>query len=195
MQVPLRIVLKGVREPAKIRSIIEKAASGLEKFHGRVTSCRVAVTNPDSRHAQGGLYDVHVVLRVPGHKDIAISQRAGDDPECEHVRVALRRAFAQARRRLQDLARQMRGDVKIHEDPKTPGRVVKLFARSGYGIIEAADGQEFYFHRNSVLNGGFKNLRVGATVRFVESEGDKGPQASTVTPARATRLLQRPRQI
>ena len=92
MQVPLRIVLKGVREPAKIRSIIEKAASGLEKFHRRVTACRVAVTNPDSRHAQGGLYDVHVVLRVPGHKDIAISQRAGDDPECEHVRVALRRA-------------------------------------------------------------------------------------------------------
>jgi cold shock CspA family protein len=191
MQVPLRIVVKGLPEPARIRGRIEEAATLLEKFHGRVTACRVAVTNPDSRHSRGGLYDVRVVLRVPGHKDVAISQRVGDDPKCEHIGVALRKAFAQARRRLQDVSRKMRGDIKVHADPKTAGRVVKLFARSGYGIIESADGQEFYFHRNSVLNGGFSTLKIGTTVQFVEREGEKGPQASTVTPTRATRMVKR----
>jgi cold shock CspA family protein len=33
-----------------------------------------------------------------------------------------------------------------------------------------------------VLNNGFDSLAVGDEVRFVEAEGDKGPQASTVRP-------------
>ena len=38
-----------------------------------------------------------------------------------------------------------------------------------------------YFHRNSVLHGGFERLRIGSKVRFIEEPGEKGPQASTVT--------------
>ena len=41
-------------------------------------------------------------------------------------------------------------------------------------------GYEVYFHRNSVLDGAFRRLTVGARVTFVEEVGDKGPQASTV---------------
>ena len=182
MQVPLRFVLDGVERPEEVRALVREAASVLERFHGRITSCRVAVSNPDTRHRKGGLYDVHVLLRVPGQGDIAISRRAGDQREHEHLPVSLRTAFALARRRLQDRARTMRGDVKAHDAPQSSGRVAKLFARSGYGIIEDADEREIYFHRNSVLNGGFRDLKIGTSVRFVESEGEKGPQASTVAP-------------
>ena len=48
------------------------------------------------------------------------------------------------------------------------------------GFIEAADGGEIYFHRNAVLDGAFDRLVVGSEVVFVEEEGDKGAQASTV---------------
>jgi cold shock CspA family protein len=85
----------------------------------------------------------------------------------------------------------MRGDVKVHEHPHAAGRVTKLFSRSGYGIIEDAEGREVYFHRNSVLNGGFRRLEVGTPVRFVECSGDKGPQASTVIPEPARRTSRR----
>ena len=44
----------------------------------------------------------------------------------------------------------------------------------------SADGLEIYFHRNSVLNGGFAKLEPGMKVSFVEEQGEKGPQASTV---------------
>jgi cold shock CspA family protein len=40
--------------------------------------------------------------------------------------------------------------------------------------------RRIYFHRNSVIDGGFDRLAVGAHVAFTEEEGDKGPQASTV---------------
>ncbi len=180
MQVPMRIVVKNVPRPDEARALAREAASVLERFHSRITACRVSITNPESRHAKGGLYDVHVVLRVPAHDEIVVSRQAGDQPEREHLRVSLKKAFALARRRLQDVAREMRGDVKSHAVPQSSGRVQKLFARSGYGIIEDQDGREIYFHRNSVLNGGFAKLKAGTRVRFVETEGEKGPQASTV---------------
>jgi hypothetical protein len=124
MQVPVQIVLKGVAQPAAVREEVVKAASELERFHGRVTACRVSVTNPDTRHRTGGLFDVHVVLSVPGHADIVISRRAEDQPEREHIGVSLRKAFAQARRRLQDTAREMRGDVKTSRARTRAARAV-----------------------------------------------------------------------
>ena len=49
-----------------------------------------------------------------------------------------------------------------------------------YGLIHTSDGREVYFHRNSVLNGGFDQLELGTPVRFAEEMGEEGPQASTV---------------
>lgn len=126
MQVPVQIVLKGVAQPAAVREEVVRAAGALERFHGRVTACRVSVTNPDTRHRTGGLFDVHVVLSVPGHADIVISRRAEDQKEREHVSVSLRKAFAQARRRLQDTAREMRGEVKTSRARTRAPRAVEV---------------------------------------------------------------------
>jgi cold shock CspA family protein len=50
----------------------------------------------------------------------------------------------------------------------------------GYGFLATEDGREFYFNKQSVLNRGFARLQVGTGVTFVEEQGEKGPQASTV---------------
>jgi len=71
--------------------------------------------------------------------------------------------------------------VKAHATPPH-GRVIRLFPDQGYGFIAAPDGRELYFHRNSVLSGGFEKLEVGSEVSYAEEEGEKGPQASTVKP-------------
>ena len=112
MEVPVHVVLKDVVRPAAVREEVLKAAETLSRYHKRITTCRVAVTNPDARHRSGGLFDVHVVVEVPGHADIVVSRRAEDQKEREHLAVSLRKAFAQSRRLLQDVAREMRGDVK-----------------------------------------------------------------------------------
>ena len=56
--------------------------------------------------------------------------------------------------------------------------------RDGGFILTTASGDEIYFHRNSVTDGSFDALEIGAEVRFVaqQSESAQGPQASTVTP-------------
>jgi cold shock CspA family protein len=48
--------------------------------------------------------------------------------------------------------------------------------------LETADRREIYFHRSSVLDGGFDRLKIGVEVRFAEELGEEGPQASTVQP-------------
>ena len=116
---------------------------------------------------------------MPVHKDILVTKTHGDAAEHEHVAVAIKHAFSAAQRQIEDAVREMHGQVKPHE-PEDHGRVSKFVAGDDYGFIETADGREFYFHRNSVLENKFDRLTVGSEVRFVEEMGEKGPQASTV---------------
>jgi cold shock CspA family protein len=50
-------------------------------------------------------------------------------------------------------------------------------------FLETPDGREIDFHQNSVRQAKLVDLTVGAEVRFVEELGDKGPLATSVTPA------------
>jgi cold shock CspA family protein len=118
---------------------------------------------------------------VPGHHEIVVNADPGDEPEHLYPNVAVRDAFRKARRRLQDVIRRMEGAVKEHEPPRT-GRIARFLAGTEGGFIETDDGDEVYFHGNSVI-GGFGRLKVGDRVRFAEEIGEKGLQASTVRPA------------
>jgi cold shock CspA family protein/ribosome-associated translation inhibitor RaiA len=179
MQVPLDITFQNSEPSEAIRSEVEKQAKRLEKFYGRITSCKVAVVAPQTRHRKGDLFKIDIRIAMPDHKDILVTKTHGDVPEHEHFAVAIKDAFGAAQRQIEDAVRELRGDVKPHEE-EDHGRVSKFMAGDDYGFIETADGREVYFHRNSVLDNGFDRLRVGSEVRFVEEIGEKGPQASTV---------------
>src|SRR5512144_2438037 len=71
-----------------------------------------------------------------------------------------------ATRWLQDHVRKVTGHVKAHEVP-VHGTVVRLSREDGYGFIETSEGDEIYFHRNSVVDGSFEDLDVGQEVRLV----------------------------
>ena len=97
--------------------------------------------------------------------------------------MAISDAFDTTRRLLEDHVREARGDVKLHAVPDH-GRIARLLPEQNCGFILSTDGNEIYFHRNSVTNGGFDKLEVGDEVRFVaqQAESAEGPQASTVVP-------------
>jgi cold shock CspA family protein len=121
---------------------------------------------------------VRIDLTVPG-TELVVSRESGLNHAHEDAYVAIRDAFKAARRKLDNYTRRQRQEVKTHEAPPH-GHVAQLFPEEGYGKIETPDGREIYFHKNSVLNGGFAKLVAGSEVRFVEESGEKGPQASTV---------------
>jgi cold shock CspA family protein/ribosome-associated translation inhibitor RaiA len=179
MQVPLHISFENSEPSEAIRLEVERHAKRLEKFHDRITSCKVAVIAPQTRHRKGDPFKIDIRIAMPEHKDIFVTKTHGDMPAHEHATVAIKDAFAAAQRQIEDAVREMRGQVKLHE-VEDHGRVSKFVAGDDYGFIETADGREVYFHRNSVLDDAFDRLTVGSEVRFVEEIGEKGLQASTV---------------
>jgi len=134
------------------------------------------------RRRHGDLYHVRVDLKVPGN-EIVVKRDPPEHHSHEDIHVAVRDCFDAVRRQLEDHVRRRRGDVKTH-DVADHGRIAALVAEKDYGFIAASDGSEIYFHRHAVANGGFARLSVGDEVRFVmhPAEGEKGPQASAVTP-------------
>ncbi|WP_020176572.1 HPF/RaiA family ribosome-associated protein [Methyloferula stellata] len=181
MQVPAEISFQNYEPSEQIRAEIEKQISKLEKFSSRITSCHLAIIGPHSRHHQGEAFKIDLRLAMPEHKDIIVNKSHGDKAENEHILVAIRNAFGVAQRQIEDAARDMRGQTKVHV-PEDHGRVTKFVVGEDCGFIETDDGREIYFHRNAVLDGAFDRLSVGSEVRFSEEKGEKGPQASTVSP-------------
>ncbi|MFQ5972480.1 MAG: HPF/RaiA family ribosome-associated protein [Alphaproteobacteria bacterium] len=181
MKVPLQITFRGSKSSPALEDRIRERVSRLEKFHPRITSCRVVVDAPHRRHRKGKLYRVAVDVTLPGEEKVAQRNRRSHHSH-EDVHVAIRDAFDAVRRQLEDSVRVRRGQTKTHEPPPE-GRVVRLFPHEGYGFIEL-EGQEIYFHRNSVVQDGFDALEVDCPVRLVVAydESREGPQASTVKP-------------
>lgn len=174
MKVPLRITVRNVKLPQAMREDIRQRAEQLDSYYDRIMRCRVVVEVPHRHRREGVFYNVRIDITVPG-TELVVKRELNEDLD-----VALRDSFDAARRQLEDFARKQRGDVKRHGEP--PVAVISsLFPEKGYGFLTTSDGREIYFHRNSLLNRDFRHLRTGMKVRFAEEEGDKGPQASTVT--------------
>ncbi len=181
MQVPVQIAFEGIGHSDAIEARIREETGKLEQFFGRLISARVVVARPQHRHRKGDIYHIRVHLAVPDAADIVVNREPAATGAHEDVYVTIRDAFKAARRQLQDIVRKREGQVKEHEVPPH-GVIASIHAGAGYGFIASSDGHEIYFHRNSVEDDRFDELKVGEEVRFSESAGEKGPQASFVQP-------------
>lgn len=179
MQTPVQIDFQGLDANSTTREVIAKHVAELEQRCGRMTACRVVLKGPGKHHRTGGLYEVNIRLSLPDGREVDISRTPKADERHSDLTFAIDDVFKRARRRLQDQVRRLQRQVKQHDDQPI-GRVARLDALGEFGIIEAPDGQEIYFHRNSVLNKEFSKLKIGAQVTYFEEAGEKGSQASTV---------------
>jgi len=181
MEVPLQVAFRNMDRSDAVEARVRDEVDKLERFHDRMTSCRVVVVAPHRHGNKGRLYQVNIDIELPGRQSVIVKRAKPNSHAHEDVYVAIRDAFAAATRQLQEKARIKRDAVKTHEEPPH-GEVVRLFEYEGYGFIRTHDGLEVYFHRNAVVDSRFEDLEVGAQVRLsvAENESAEGPQASTV---------------
>lgn len=180
MEETLQITFKEVPSSTAVETCIREHAAELEQYHDAIGRCRVVVERPHRNQRQGNLYAVRIDLTIPGH-ELVVGREPAQHHAHEDVYVAIRDAFAAAKRQLQDHVGRDRRQPKHHE-AAAEGRVARLFRDAGYGFIETPDGREVYFHRNSVADDRFDTLSAGVRVRFTEEPGEKGPQATVVHP-------------
>jgi cold shock CspA family protein len=200
MIVPVQVTFRNLSHSDAIEAFIRDKAEGLDRYYDHIMGCRVIVEVPHRHHREGPHCHVRIDLTVPGGEIVVkreptlhARQLDTEVEECtkcmevarshKHLKVAIREAFDAARRKLQDYARRQRADVKSHKE-RPEGRVCRIYPEEGYGYIETRDGSEIFFHKNSVLKGDFDDMKVGIRVSYVEEQGEKGPQASTVRTGR-----------
>src|SRR5260370_3154560 len=181
MQSPLQSSFENAEPSEAVRAAIGHEVERLEKYQHRLRGCRVAVVARSTTHRHGAVYRINIWVTIPPHENIVVSHQPSDDRRHVNVKVAIRDAFAAARRQIEALAQRASGKVKLHE-VEAHGRVSKISAEEDYGFIVTPDGREIYFHRNSVIDNAFDRLSVGSEVRFAEELGAKETQPSAIHP-------------
>ena len=175
MDIPLTVSSHHIQLSPQEEALIRRKVRKLERLFPRLTSCRVFVEGPE-HHRNGGPYQVHLDLTVPGD-ELAVSRKTGHD-----LPTAMRDAFNAARNLLESHnGHQIVARNNGHRVALAQAKIVSLFPEQGYGFLATEDGREIFFHRNTVAEDGFQALQVGAMVRFGEELGERGPQATLVT--------------
>lgn len=177
MEKPFEIDYQGFAPSEAQTTLFQQKVEAFEKKFGRIAAGRIVVRAPSARHRSGGLFDINIRLRLPGGKEVDISKTPDPDERYANFNFAVNDAFRRAQRQLLKHVDKMEGEVKVHEEQPI-GTVTKLF--EDHGFLQDADGLDVYFHRNSVLDRGWDNLKIGTRVLFAEEQGEEGPQASTV---------------
>jgi cold shock CspA family protein len=181
MQVPLAMSFRSVQKDRSIEDLIRARADKLGRVCDHLMSCRVGVERRQMHQEIGNPYRVRIDMMVsPGH-ELVVRREPSKGYMHDPLDVVVRDAFNAAERQLQKLVQQQRREVKSHLAPEALAIVHKLFPDRGYGFLRTLDTvEEVYFHRNSVLRGGFGRLKVGMGVRYTPEVGDNGLQATTV---------------
>ncbi len=110
MEIPLQITIHDMPRSEALEARIRQKVAELERFHPRITSCRVTLNEFRKHHQQGRQFEVQIDIRVPGHAQIVSNRHHHED-----VYVALRDAMASTTRQLEEVVREKRGDVKSHQ--------------------------------------------------------------------------------
>ena len=80
-----------------VEDAIREHAGRLERFHDRITSCRVVVETSHRHQRKGRIFHVGIALVLPG-TEIVVKRDRERDHAHEDVYVAIRDAFDAARR-------------------------------------------------------------------------------------------------
>lgn len=182
MDRPLDIGFHNMEPSADIEAEIRQRVEKLEKRYSHLIACRVTVEALHNQHQTGNVHEVHITLSVPG-RDLAVSREphhAKDRYARPDIRTSLRDAFKAAERQLESYKGSQRVDTTGPNGSALSGQVALLQPGEDHGFILNNIGTQLYFHRDSVTNGSFEELRVGQPVHYVEQEGDAGPVAVKV---------------
>jgi cold shock CspA family protein len=134
----------------------------------------VHIEQPAKHPQQGRLFAVKLDVTMPGHELVVGHQQHED------AFVALRDAFDAMRRQIEDAVRRDQGQVKAHAVP-LHGEVARLVDDGRYGFIRGADGEQYYFGADNVVDTPWQHLREGMAVQFIPALGAEGRQARRVS--------------
>lgn len=108
-----QITFRNIPVSDAVEAKIRERAAALDKFFPNIVACHVAVESTARAHLKGKLYYIRVDVTVPG-KTIVSKRHPDEHHAHEDIYVAVRDAFDEARRQLEQYSRRLKGMVKKH---------------------------------------------------------------------------------
>lgn len=179
MEIPPEISFRDVEATQRRREKILEEIDKLERVYDRIIGCRVVVEMPHKHSDRGDHYRVGIRLSVPS-EELVVSRDPAEREARRHLDAAIKDAFQAIRRQLEQHVEQLRAGRQKGGGPARFGKVARCLPEEGYGFIRTPDGRDVYFHENTLVGADLDDLHVQTPVRFVEEEGEKGPQAREV---------------
>ena len=173
MQVPIQVTFRDVKHSSDVMNHVNEKSEKLNKFADNMISCQVVIEYASKQQQSGNLFNTRLIVNVPG-KELVSSHNQN-----ENMYMSIHKAFDDMTRLLEDYSHILHGKVK-HHAPILEGTVARVFDK-GFGFIETANGDEYYFNEGNVVYPRFGHLKVGEHVRFIEFMGDEGMQAHRVS--------------
>ena len=106
MPATVQIAFHGMDHSPAMEAQVRHRVDELAQFSDRIVACKVALEATQRRQLHGKIYRIRIELVVPGG-EIVVSQEPGMNHAHEDLSVAIRDAFAAARRQLQDRMRRL----------------------------------------------------------------------------------------
>src|SRR3990167_4067857 len=160
MQVPLQVTIRDIDHSEAVENRIRQKAEKLNIFSDHIISCHVVVELTRNNRNQGNLHNVRITLTLP-HKELTVNRNAQ-----ENLYMAIRDAFNDMTRQVEEVTRIQHGEIKTHPD-LMHGEIVRLFKEEDFGFIASFDGEEYYFNAANVVHPKFDRLSVGTPVYFI----------------------------
>jgi ribosome-associated translation inhibitor RaiA len=111
MKLPVQIQFHGMTHSDALAASAREHAHKLELFTSDITACRVVIDLEEKHKHQGHPFSVRIDLTLPGH-ELVVNRVQHED-----ANVALREAFDNMKRQLEDVVRRRRGQEKQHVAP------------------------------------------------------------------------------
>jgi len=122
MSAPLEISFHGLEKSDAVEARIRAKFLRLQQHFDRITHARVVVETPRKHSPTAKVFQVKIEIGLPGLKPLIVSR----EPEVEQARadvsLAIRDAFAAARRRLDDVAARIKHPAKRERTRRRPLR-------------------------------------------------------------------------
>lgn len=186
MQVPLELSFHNMESSDWAEQEIRARVADLESIYDRLVSCRVRVDQRATNVNDSIPPVVRIEMGIPGRKDLVVAHepdRLQQRYQRPDLHNAINEAFRIAERQLREYKDKLKDYTKVlrHEaGQQNLGQVAEVYSDRDHGFLLTKEGGLLYFHRNSMLNGDFEDLKLRSEVYYVEEVGDTGPIATKV---------------
>src|SRR3954468_9356151 len=114
MVIPVQVTFRNMSTSDALEATIREKAANFDRLPPRlIMGCRVAVEAERHRQMRGSLFRVRIDLTVAQGEIVASGNTTQPAPH-ENAYIAVNEAFDEIRRRLEDHAQRIRGEVKRH---------------------------------------------------------------------------------